>query len=419
MVVRIDRRSQIAVGWLVAALLTIAVLLTLGPTSSRAQTHGQSCDAVDVNYVLQNEEAMPFFHTFIRQVKGEYNIDDASNDVQAIGYGHALGRLASAVQDQPFRRTLFECVRVVIEKAFISAEPIQAPRLLALMQEGAIGVRDRDVALFAGVTRTDPYFDLLDTMVAVAGGAPGASQQPTPQPVTPQPVNPQPVNPQPVIPQPVIVQPAPGGGSGGVSAGTCNWITVTLQDEAPAVTCAGFQANGWLTRLTPNDCHVCDPDPVAQGAPPTPLSPAPPAASPDANGKYTGLLAEIYCPDDRSTYGDFSDWGQYSGGLYCGTNAPAGYWVYANDTWFIWANLAGGGNSVPNVGPGPSAPSPDVNGKYSGLLAEIYCPDDRDTYGDFSDWGQFSGGLYCGTNTPAGYWVYAVDTWFVWANMHQ
>jgi len=67
-----------------------------------------------------------------------------------------------------------------------------------------------------------------------------------------------------------------------------------------------------------------------------------PTLPPDAvrasvNGKYTNLLTTIYVPDDRGSYGDFDDWGYYSGTSYAGyTNLPAGYWVYVYPNWYIW-----------------------------------------------------------------------------------
>ena len=69
-----------------------------------------------------------------------------------------------------------------------------------------------------------------------------------------------------------------------------------------------------------------------------------PTMSPDmvkasVNGKYYNLLTVISVPDDRGSYGDFDDWGYYSGTSYAGySNLPAGYWVYVYPNWYIWGN---------------------------------------------------------------------------------
>ncbi|MBN1883518.1 MAG: hypothetical protein JW885_15230 [Deltaproteobacteria bacterium] len=69
-----------------------------------------------------------------------------------------------------------------------------------------------------------------------------------------------------------------------------------------------------------------------------------PTLSPDAvrasvNGKYYNLLTTISVPDDRGGYGDFYEWGYWSGTSYAGySNIPAGYWVYVYPNWYIWGN---------------------------------------------------------------------------------
>jgi hypothetical protein len=56
-----------------------------------------------------------------------------------------------------------------------------------------------------------------------------------------------------------------------------------------------------------------------------------------------------------------------------------------------------------------------VAGKYSGLLHRFDVPEDRETYGEFHDYGYWAGGSYRGvTGLPAGYWVYVAPTWFIW-----
>lgn len=55
-------------------------------------------------------------------------------------------------------------------------------------------------------------------------------------------------------------------------------------------------------------------------------------------GKYRNLLRKVAAPDDRGSYGDFKDYGLWSGAGYMGhTDLPQGYWVYVDPYWYIWA----------------------------------------------------------------------------------
>jgi hypothetical protein len=58
------------------------------------------------------------------------------------------------------------------------------------------------------------------------------------------------------------------------------------------------------------------------------------------NGKYRKLLKRINVPQDKNGYGEFSDYGAYSGTSYAGyNNLPAGYWVYLAPHWYIWGEV--------------------------------------------------------------------------------
>jgi len=55
-------------------------------------------------------------------------------------------------------------------------------------------------------------------------------------------------------------------------------------------------------------------------------------------GKYDKLLHKIAVPDDVKSYGEFNDWGHYSGTSYKGATAlKPGYWVYVAPHWYIFA----------------------------------------------------------------------------------
>ena len=58
-----------------------------------------------------------------------------------------------------------------------------------------------------------------------------------------------------------------------------------------------------------------------------------------------------------------------------------------------------------------------VGGKYDTLLRRIKVAQDRQGYGDFTDYGYWEGNAYAGyNNLPRGYWVYAYPHWYIWAN---
>ena len=69
------------------------------------------------------------------------------------------------------------------------------------------------------------------------------------------------------------------------------------------------------------------------------LEMVPPAtgAAPAAGAKYRNLLRKIEVPADRASYGEFYDWGHWSGTSWAGHNdLPPGYWVYVDGWWYIF-----------------------------------------------------------------------------------
>ncbi|KJR42648.1 secreted protein [Candidatus Magnetoovum chiemensis] len=61
---------------------------------------------------------------------------------------------------------------------------------------------------------------------------------------------------------------------------------------------------------------------------------------PDAakvSGKYSELIQILPCPEDKASYGDFNDYGYWGGGAWCGAQGRAGYWVWVNPNWYVWA----------------------------------------------------------------------------------
>jgi hypothetical protein len=56
-----------------------------------------------------------------------------------------------------------------------------------------------------------------------------------------------------------------------------------------------------------------------------------------------------------------------------------------------------------------------VDGKYQKLLRRIRVPRDKQSYGDFHDYGHYEGSEWAGfTDLPSGYWVYLYPHWYIW-----
>lgn len=55
-----------------------------------------------------------------------------------------------------------------------------------------------------------------------------------------------------------------------------------------------------------------------------------------ANGKYYDLLQVVNCPQDSAKYGQFYDWGYWSGTSWCNQQVQSGYWVWVQPNWYIW-----------------------------------------------------------------------------------
>jgi hypothetical protein len=56
-----------------------------------------------------------------------------------------------------------------------------------------------------------------------------------------------------------------------------------------------------------------------------------------------------------------------------------------------------------------------ADGKYTNLLAVIHMPSDKETYGEYKDYGAYNGtdwGRYKGL--PKGNWVYVYPRWYIW-----
>jgi hypothetical protein len=84
-----------------------------------------------------------------------------------------------------------------------------------------------------------------------------------------------------------------------------------------------------------------------------------------AKGHYQHLLRTIEVAKDREQYGDFYDFGYWSGTSYVGNeNLPPGYWVYLAPNWYIFRDAATGSPGNPRTprawGPEQATGAPDT-----------------------------------------------------------
>ena len=121
--------------------------------------------------------------------------------------------------------------------------------------------------------------------------------------------------------------------------------------------------------------------------------------------KYSNLIQIMKCPKDERVYGNFRDWGYWSGGRWCGQQASAGYWVWVSPHWYVWKKI----HIVEK-----KFVEPSVNGKYKNIVQALYCPRDKKHYGLYKDWGYWRGGRWCNQQAKAGYWVWMYPYWYVW-----
>ncbi len=140
-----------------------------------------------------------------------------------------------------------------------------------------------------------------------------------------------------------------------------------------------------------------------------PLKGEPEGAS--VQGRYRGLIQKVHCPGDKEQYGQFYDYGWWSAPIYCGRRVSSGWWVYLHPFWYVWrAN-----REMPRT----DEKKADVGGKYGGLIMTLICPQDREEYGPFKDWGWWGAGApYCGQKTKPGYWVFRYPYWYVWRHLN-
>lgn len=102
----------------------------------------------------------------------------------------------------------------------------------------------------------------------------------------------------------------------------------------------------------------------------------------EAGGKYAMLLRQIKVPEDLAGYGEFNDYGTWTGSEYAGNHdLPPGYWVYVYPHWYIWRDQTAAPKPDRNWGPEQAAGEPDTT--EFGDIRTAWAsrnPDDRDEW---------------------------------------
>jgi beta-lactamase regulating signal transducer with metallopeptidase domain len=79
-------------------------------------------------------------------------------------------------------------------------------------------------------------------------------------------------------------------------------------------------------------------------------------------GKYAMLLRQFRATEDAETYGDFTDYGSYTGKSYAGyDDLPPGFWVYVKPHWYIWRDQTATAKPARAWGPEQATGEPDTN----------------------------------------------------------
>ena len=212
----------------------------------------------------------------------------------------------------------------------------------------------------------------------------------------------------------------------GVLADCCGCTPAIGEHSWPAYTGSNGVQIGITTSppLQENALVQVARDPFA--APSPALEPEPPARpkpAPHAKGrlgtdppginvwgegqKYRELLREIDAEGDRASYGEFYDYGHWSGTSWAGhTDLPPGYWVYVAPNWYIFAEASGVAS--------PQNPAKLGRRKYGTLLQKIKVEQDAKSYGEYYDYGYYTGTSYHDhRDLPPGYWVYVAPDWYI------
>ncbi|MBL8020128.1 MAG: hypothetical protein JNM27_10730 [Leptospirales bacterium] len=62
----------------------------------------------------------------------------------------------------------------------------------------------------------------------------------------------------------------------------------------------------------------------------------------------------------------------------------------------------------------PAMERASMNGKYTDFKIKVRCPADRESYGEFHEYGFYETTSWCGQPAADGYWVYVAPDWYIW-----
>jgi len=268
------------------------------------------------------------FKNFKKVLETEYFGKSVSGDEHLFGrykswqmIGHALGRLALAVQNQPDRRAAFDCVQLGLEQ-IIALKGLRHHEeqafLFRVMMQAGYGMHNEEVnKLLKGGLPTEPLYDVFGGKINTPtdskdpGGAGGGTTPTT------------------TLKDPVVTGSVstPGGSSSGgkvasgsSSKGHCsNWMTLSFSDSKgnldPVETekaCALSEKSGdFITKInsTTKACSVCSKDdwtpPLPPPPPPTVIGGGSGTGGTAGGGSTGGSSGKMKC-HLRSGYGSVS-----------------------------------------------------------------------------------------------------------------
>ena len=127
-------------------------------------------------------------------------------------------------------------------------------------------------------------------------------------------------------------------------------VALTFAQEQESSPAPAAELGGTVQRIEPAQKHVTR------------------AGNPDGaapRSSYRTLLKKLDVPDDQPRFGDFCDWGYWTGTQYAGQdNLPPGYWVYLSPTWYIFKEDVTGSAAAPRPprpwGPEQAVGAPDT-----------------------------------------------------------
>jgi hypothetical protein len=200
--------------------------------------------------------------------------DESSDEkLRWLVWGHTLGRMASAVQNQTDRRVAFDCVHLAIEQIIALnylSDTDRGSFYLRLVMQAAMGMHDDVIARTIGVRTTEPLYDLFGGKIENGHSSPGPVLGKEPKEKTTSTITKK---------DPVAV----GGGftledptKGRAPDGQCsNWMTIAFHNSkgendagVTEAACTSAKKTGdFITKYNPNSkaCSVCFLDDWAAG----------------------------------------------------------------------------------------------------------------------------------------------------------